>query len=378
MPKYRFSEIAINITDKRMPTPEDKELYIAPNNLDTDTLSVPEYGYKVDLTGTKLIMHKGDMLFGRREPQLKKAAIAPHDGLFSAHGMIFHPNEKLITKEFFPFFISSDYFFDAAIRISVGSLSPTVNWKDLKDLEFTIPNLSEQREYEKILWAIIQTKKTYKDLIYKTDELVKSQFIEMFGDPINNQKGLPMLPLAEIATSRLGKMLDAKKQTGLNKKPYLANYNVQWFHFELDELNEMDFDEKDQKEFELHDGDLLVCEGGEVGRCAVWHKEISPCFFQKAVHRVRCNPEIILPEYLAWWFKIHSEINGFADVIGVSTIAHLPGVKLKAMKVTVPPIEDQTGFVRLMEQSDKSKFASSNRNLSRCLACQKLTITNMK
>ena len=366
MPKYRFSEIAINITDKRMPTPEDKELYIAPNNLDTDTLSVPEYGYKVDLTGTKLIMHKGDMLFGRREPQLKKAAIAPHDGLFSAHGMIFHPNEKLITKEFFPFFISSDYFFDAAIRISVGSLSPTVNWKDLKDLEFTIPNLSEQREYEKILWAIIQTKKTYKDLIYKTDELVKSQFIEMFGDPINNQKGLPMLPLAEIATSRLGKMLDAKKQTGLNKKPYLANYNVQWFHFELDELNEMDFDEKDQKEFELHDGDLLVCEGGEVGRCAVWHKEISPCFFQKAVHRVRCNPEIILPEYLAWWFKIHSEINGFADVIGVSTIAHLPGVKLKAMKVTVPPIEDQTGFVRLMEQSDKSKFASSNRNLSRC------------
>ncbi len=189
----------------------------------------------------------------------------------------------------------------------------------------------------------------------------------MFGDPINNQKGLPMLPLADIATARLGKMLDAKKQTGLYKKPYLANCNVQWFCFALDELNEMDFDEKDQQEFELQDGDLMVCEGGEVGRCAVWHNEISPCYFQKAVHRVRCNTDIVLPEYLAWWFKIHSELNGFADIIGVSTIAHLPGIKLKAMKVTVPSIEEQTFFVRLMEQSDKSKFAGSNRNLSRCL-----------
>lgn len=189
----------------------------------------------------------------------------------------------------------------------------------------------------------------------------------MFGDSINNQKGLPMLALADIATSRLGKMLDAKKQTGLHRKPYLANYNVQWFSFMLDELNEMDFDEKDQKEFDLQDGDLLVCEGGEVGRCAVWHNEIQPCYFQKAVHRVRCNTEIILPEYLAWWFKIHSEINGFADVIGVSTIAHLPGVKLKAMKVTVPPIEDQTSFVKLMEQSDKSKYISSKVRRSLCL-----------
>lgn len=177
MPKYRFSEIAINVTDKRMPVPEDKDLYIAPNNLDTDTLSVPEYGYKVDLNGTKLIMHKGDMLFGRREPQLKKAAIAPHNGLFSAHGMIFHPREEVITKEFFPFFISSDYFFDAAIRISVGSLSPTVNWKDLKDLEFDIPDLKAQREYAKVLWAMIRAKKAYKELIKKTDDLVKSKFI---------------------------------------------------------------------------------------------------------------------------------------------------------------------------------------------------------
>lgn len=176
MPKYKFSDIAINITDKRMPTPEDKDLYIAPNNLDTDTLSVPEYGYKVDLNGTKLIMRKGDMLFGRREPQLKKAAIAPHDGLFSAHGMIFHPKEEVITKEFFPFFISSDYFFDAAIRISVGSLSPTVNWKDLKDLEFEIPDKEKQQKYANLLWAMIRSKSIYYSLFAELSSITVFPF----------------------------------------------------------------------------------------------------------------------------------------------------------------------------------------------------------
>ena len=84
-------------------------------------------------------------------------------------------------------------------------------------------------------------------------------------------------------------MLDAKQQTGKYSYPYLANFNVQWFNFNVDNLNQMDFNEAEQKEFELRDGDLLVCEGGEIGRCAVWHNEIQPCFFQKALHRVRCN-----------------------------------------------------------------------------------------
>lgn len=285
MPKYKFSDIAFNITEKRMPVPEDMETYIAPNNLETSTLSVPEFGYKVPLNGLKLVMHKGDVLFGRREPQLKHAAIAPHDGIFSAHGMIFHANPDVIDPDFFPFFIASDCFFDTAIRISVGSLSPTVNWKDLKNIEFTIPDMIVQKRYAKVLWAIIRAKRAYRDLINQTDELVKSQFIELFGDPVDNEKRYPVYQLSEIATSRLGKMLDKKKQTGLYQRKYLANVNVQWFWFDLNDLNMMDFNEDDQKEFSLRNGDLLVCEGGEIGRCAIWREEMADCYFQKAIHQ---------------------------------------------------------------------------------------------
>ena len=190
------------------------------------------------------------------------------------------------------------------------------------------------------------------------DDLIKARFVEMFGDIITNEKDWPTSTIGEISTSRLGKMLDAKKQTGKWKFPYLANQNVQWFHFDLNKLNMMDFDEADQKEFELREGDLMITEGGEVGRCAVWHDEITPCFYQKAIHRVRCNVEVVLPDYLAFWFKMHADYNRFEDIVGgVTSIAHLPGVKLKRMAVVLPPINLQERFVEFIRQVDKSKVA---------------------
>ena len=195
-------------------------------------------------------------------------------------------------------------------------------------------------------------------LLKKLDELVKSRFVEMFGDIVYNTKQWKTYVFSEIATSRLGKMLDTKKQTGNYSFPYLANYNVQWFRFELDNLNQMDFNEKDQVEFALEEGDLLVCEGGEIGRCAIWHNEVSPCFFQKALHRVRCKKDIIIPDYLAWWFRFNCDNNGFSEIEGAkATIAHLPGAKLKKLNVVVPSLDLQKQFADFVAQTDKSKLA---------------------
>ena len=179
----------------------------------------------------------------------------------------------------------------------------------------------------------------------------------MFGDIVYNTKQWKTYVFSEIATSRLGKMLDTKKQTGNYSFPYLANYNVQWFRFELDNLNQMDFNEKDQVEFALEEGDLLVCEGGEIGRCAIWHNEVSPCFFQKALHRVRCKKDIIIPDYLAWWFRFNCDNNGFSEIEGAkATIAHLPGAKLKKLNVVVPSLDLQKQFADFVAQTDKSKY----------------------
>ena len=122
MSKFRFEEIAINSTEKKKPVESDKYTYLGLEHLDPGTLKVSRFGSDVAPIGEKLVMKKGDVLFGKRRAYQKKVAIAPFDGIFSAHGMVLRPKTEVIDSEFFPLFISSDYFLDAAIKISVGSL----------------------------------------------------------------------------------------------------------------------------------------------------------------------------------------------------------------------------------------------------------------
>ena len=251
---------------------------------------------------------------------------------------------------------------DKIMKLRSGACMPNIKKRDLGNFElFISQDISVQKDVVFTLDKITDLIDKRKEQLEKIDKLVKARFVELFGNVIRNDKGWEQYTFSDIATSRLGKMLDAKQQTGKYAYPYLANFNVQWFRFEIENLNKMDFNEVDRQEFELRDGDLLVCEGGEIGRCAVWHNEIQPCYFQKALHRVRCNQHIVLPDYMAWWFKYNCDHKGFAAIEGAkATIAHLPGVKLKALKVTVPPIDLQNQFVAFLKQTDKSKLKVKN------------------
>ncbi len=270
--------------------------------------------------------------------------------------VVFSVDEKL-NRRYLLHYLKSDITLTYIKAYASGSVRDNLKFSILKDFPINLPSIEEQEQIVATLDGIEHLIELRKEEIASLDELVKSRFIELFGDVIHNSKAWQMRLFADIASSRLGKMLDAKQQTGNCSYPYLANFNVQWFRFNIENLNQMDFDEEDRTEFELRDGDLLVCEGGEIGRCAVWHNEIQPCFFQKALHRVRCNRQIIHPDYLAWWFKYNCDHDGFAAIAGAkATIAHLPGVKLKQLQVAVPPIELQQQFAAFVEQTDKSKY----------------------
>ncbi|WP_243254747.1 restriction endonuclease subunit S [Anaeromassilibacillus sp. D41t1_190614_C2] len=267
-------------------------------------------------------------------------------------------NEDICAQEYLWHVLSGKV--DELNSKGTGSTFKAINKKTLSETEIPLPPIDEQRKIAAILDKVSDLIAKRRQQLDTLDELVKARFVEMFGDVIQNTKLWPQYIFSDITTSRLGKMLDAKQQTGMCQYPYLANFNVQWFRFELDNLNEMDFNEADRIEFELRDGDLLVCEGGEIGRCAVWHNEIQPCYFQKALHRVRCKKEIVLPDYLAWWFKYNCDNKGFAAIEGAkATISHLPGAKLKALLVSVPPIEQQKQFATFVEQTGKTKITIS-------------------
>ena len=324
--------------------------YVADTKERISALAVQESGIKSVPANTVIMSFK---------LSLGKTAITQEPVYTNEAIMAFIPTEKYaVLPDYFYYLFSAKDWTKGTNRAVMGT---TLNKATLSAVSITVPPIDEQRKIAAILDKVSDLIAKRRQQLDKLDEMVKARFVEMFGDVIQNTKLWPQYIFSDITTSRLGKMLDAKQQTGMCQYPYLANFNVQWFRFELDNLNEMDFNEADRIEFELRDGDLLVCEGGEIGRCAVWHNEIQPCYFQKSLHRVRCKKEIVLPDYLAWWFKYNCDNKGFAAIEGAkATISHLPGAKLKALLVSVPPIEQQKQFATFVEQTEKSKITISH------------------
>ena len=352
MPKYKFSEIAYNITDKKMPEPGDEELYIGLEHLDSGSLRVTRWGSEVELVGQKLVMQKGDILFGRRNTYLRRAAIAPHDGIFSAHGMIFRPNTAVIDPDYFPFFISSDYFMDAAIRISVGSLSPTVNWKTLKELEFFLPDLNQQRHTAELLSTANETKEAYQDLLIKSDELVKSQFIELFSDiprdeyqklsavckiitdgthqpPIFVDKGIPFLLVSNIT----GNVITYETPKYISQETYDAL----------------------MKRTPIEIGDILLSTVGSYGHPAIV-KENRPFSFQRHIAYLKPDASKIDSVFLHTAIlsdDVQKQIDDL--VLGVAQKT-LNLSAIRGIQIPVPSIDRQQSFNLFVEQLDKSKF----------------------
>ena len=338
-PFYKVGDISRNVLSG------NRELKICENYIDDDTAT--------KIKGT--LLPPQTVVFAKigEALRLNRRAITSRDCLVDNNAMGIKSDDSIIDSLYFYYFMCNVDLQNYCESTTV----PSVRKTRIAEIEIPLPPLDEQRRIAAVLDKVSDLIAKRREQLDKLDELVKARFVEMFGDVIQNERSWKQYIFSDIATSRLGKMLDAKQQTGKYEYPYLANFNVQWFRFELDNLNKMDFNEADQQEFELREGDLLVCEGGEIGRCAVWHNEIHPCYFQKALHRVRCNQRIIMPDYMAWWFKYNCDHNGFAAIEGAkATIAHLPGVKLKALKVTVPEIKLQEKFVTFLKQTDKSKL----------------------
>ncbi|WP_367111574.1 restriction endonuclease subunit S [uncultured Psychrobacter sp.] len=163
---YRFDEIAQNISERVDPNDTDLEVYVGLEHLDSESLHIKRHGTPDDVNGTKLRFYKGDIIFGRRRAYQRKAGIATCDGFCSAHALVLRANPDVIDPELFPFFIHSDLFMNRAIDISVGSLSPTINWGTLKHQEFLLPTKDYQNELAKLLQtvdAVLQSAKIYKE-----------------------------------------------------------------------------------------------------------------------------------------------------------------------------------------------------------------------
>ena len=266
MTRYRFDQIAENSTAKKKPEESDRNRYVGLEHLDPGTLEVTRWGAEVTPKGDKLLMKKGDVLFGRRRAYQKKVGIAPFDGIFSAHGMVLRPKADVVDPMFFPFFISSDMFLDEAIRVSVGSLSPTANWKDLRTLEFDLPSPGKQRELAGILSEAESLKGHYRKLLTTCDDVVKSQFVEIFS-----KKEFPLIPLSQACT---------KITDGTHKTPQYQEAGIAFISaknvtsdgkLDFSDIKHISTDEYEsiQNRCETQIGDVLLTKSGSLGMPAI-------------------------------------------------------------------------------------------------------------
>ena len=350
MGTFKFDEIAFNSTEKKKPVDKDKYTYLGLEHLDSDSIYVTRYGADVAPKGDKLIMKKGDVLFGKRRAYQKKVAIAPFDGIFSAHGMVLRPKEEVIDKDFFPMFIKSDYFLDAAIKISVGSLSPTINWRDLKDLKFELPSLEEQRKLAEVLWAIYDMKDKYKKLILATDELVKSQFIEMFG------KGFETIKLCDLATFRRGSFPQPYGKPewydGEGAMPFVQVADVGENMRLVEDTKQKISVLAQPKSIYVSTGSVVVTLQGSIGRVAITQYD---CYMDRTLAVFESFKTEV--NKLCFAYQLKQKFSKEAEVARGVTIKTITKEEFSNFEIAKVPIALQNHFAEFIQQSDKSKFA---------------------
>jgi type I restriction enzyme, S subunit len=231
-------------------------------------------------------------------------------------------------------------------RMDVGAAIPTTNRDEFYALEVRYPDLRAQEKTAEILSAyddLIENNRRRMALLEEAArQLYREWFVRLRFPGHEHTRIIDGLPegwfrrsLGELADFRLGKMLDQNKNKG-DLMPYLANVNVRWGEIDLQGLREMRFEEDEIDAFGLRFGDIVMCEGGEPGRCAIWKEQLPQMMIQKAIHRIRAYPHVsCLFLYLS--LRHQGQSGQIATLFTGATIKHLPREKLALVAIVTPP-----------------------------------------
>ena len=266
------------------------------------------------------------------------------DFVLGADGVKILQPIKGLDAKFFKLYLES---------CKIPSLGYSRHYKLLKELQVPIPPREEQERIVAELDCLSGVIEKKREQLKELDALAQSIFYQMFGDPITNEKRWQVKKLGEVCISDLGKTLDSKKNKG-DLYNYLCSINVQWGYFDLKMLKEMRLEEYELERYSVKKGDLLICEGGDTGRCAIWNSE-EPMYFQNALHRVRFTSNTILPifcQYVMSYMKKNGEIDKYSKG---QTIKHLVKSALMSIPIIIPPLALQQEFSEKIDLIEKQK-----------------------
>lgn len=311
--------------------------YVAGGDVDTESVIIQRSGDVADgqMGSTfRYLFKPGQVLFVSARPYLRKLGVPDFAGVVADKTYVLDaaPGNGLL-HDMLPFLLTSDHFVEYATQEATGSMNPRLLWGAMQRYEFHLPPLDEQRRIADLLWAVERHRLTVTDEI----DAIGASRMAAFRSWLNGITSWTRLG-AQFEV-QLGKMLSKTSQPTDDDRgyPYLANVNVRWNDFDLSDLRYVRLDAREREKFLLRSGDILVCEGGQIGRAAIWDSRLGECYYQKALHRLRPIGVASLPGPLLVAFLELLAVEGrLAAHSTGTTFAHLTRERL--IEVEIPAV----------------------------------------
>jgi hypothetical protein len=351
---HRFEEMAIMVNDRiDDPSEANVEYYVGLEHLESDSLIIRRWGSPSDVEATKLRFSPGDIIFGRRRVYQRKLAVADFDGICSAHAMVLRAKPEVALPEFLPFFMQSDLFMGRAVEISVGSLSPTINWKTLAKEEFVLPALEEQRKIASLLRASSSSQERLRALRARMSMLLASAVEDLAIQAIEAGSVVPLGELIEQDRPITYGIL----MPGQNFPGGVPVIKVKDFpDGRILEQGLLRTDPKIDEEYRrsrLREGDLLISIRGTVGRLAVVPPSLRDSNITQDTARLALRKEndaSFIRAMLGSRF-VQRQIAGFVTGLAVK------GINIGELRQVLVPIADRRQQVALSREVAEIRLA---------------------
>lgn len=369
--RVAFGDVIDSITDRvDDPSAAGVDRYVGLEHLDPVIMTVRRWDSPDIVEAQKLRFRSGDVIFGRRRAYQKKVALAEFEGICSAHALVLRARPGFIDPAFLPVFLSSDYFLDRAIEISVGSLSPTVNWRDLKSQEFVLPPLDEQKRIADLLWAIERHRLAAAD----TAESLRATKSAVFADRLAagvEQSGWSSDSVASLVEAG---PTNGKSAPANDQKRGVPTLSISAVRGGLvtggDSVKFIDVEPASVDGFLLQEDDFLIVRGNGnrqlTGRGGLVVGGLpTGCIYPDLLIRLRFNAARMLPQFAAeQWNSVHAHTALLENAKSTNGIWKINGKDIKSHRLVVPPLEAQTELLaeaRTFDRSIEATQAEANR-----------------
>ncbi len=299
-----------------------------------------------------LLVRPGDLVFNKLRTWQGGFGVSSHTGIVSPAYFVLRPRMDVESRYLNYLLLSAPYL--GELRRRSKWMPPSqfdIPWEELRSLPVALPRLPEQRRIADFLDYQVARLDAATGAARQMQALLEQRAVAAVTHRLTEANGRwrvdpswSQAPVSAFFALDLGKMLNEERAFGVRLRPYLRNTNVQWDRIDTSDLKQMHFEPGETRRYGLRTGDLLICEGGQPGRAAVWDGRVEEMYFQKALHRARPQGPAVLSRWLLHCLRVCVQFGAFADE-GGTTIAHLTGEQLRELRLPFPPVQEQRALV---------------------------------